>query len=62
MVIIQNVLLSFCKNSQYLKVDNLQCATVNNFLTSTAQAVRLFTVPWTAHRSNQSILKEISPE
>ena len=36
------MLLSFCKNSQCLKVDNLQCVTVNNFLTSTAQAVRLF--------------------
>ena len=56
------MLLSFCENSQYLKVDNLQWVTVNNFVTSIAQAVRLFRVPWTASRFNQSILKEISPE
>ena len=55
------MLLSFCENSQYLKVDNLQWVTVN-FVTSIAQAVRLFRVPWTASRFNQSILKEISPE
>ena len=41
-------------------IKNAVCRTIDTFLLWCWR--RLFRVPWTARRSNQSILKEISPE